>query len=147
MPTLIGDGGHAADIWDTLTRRSQWTRIAHHSAYTATHREDKRYIIGINNPQLRAEISEEIGLLDQAWKHPTAHISNCEIGFGSHVGYMVGMTRTTVGRHCTIAPGVTICGDVTIGDRVFIGAGAIIVNLTTIPDDTFVKAGTVWTQR
>lgn len=144
MPTLIGDGGHARDIWATLSNRNAWFRHAHHSEGVVT----LPVTIGINDPQLRAKVAKELGITDRAWKHPHTFIGpDCTWGPGTHINYAVSMTRTTIGHHCTIAPGVTICGDVVIGDRVFIGAGAIITNLTRIPDDTFIKAGTVWTTR
>lgn len=159
MPTLIGDGGHARDIWETLPKVERdrydpgifwptgWKQIAHSDDFVG----DTSFILGINDPQIRSQLAagmEQFHGPDEPWIHPDAFIGpDCEWGHGTHVNYGVTMTRTTIGHHTTIAPGVTICGDVTIGDRVFIGAGAIIVNLTTVPDDTFIKAGTVWTQR
>lgn len=149
MSTLIGDGGHARDIWATLDH-SVWTQIAHHDDFDWDgDQADGVYIVGINDPGTREMVQQEIGgTNDLAWVHPNAFIGpDCTYEYGTHVNYGVTMTRTIIGHHTTVAPGVTICGDVTIGDRVFIGAGAVIVNLTTIPDDTFIKAGTVWTQR
>ena len=43
----------------------------------------------------------------------------------------------------TVSPGVTICGDVTIGDRVLIGAGATICDRVTIGADVTIGAGAV----
>lgn len=145
-PVLIGDGGHARDIWPTLDQKV-WKQVAHHD--DAHHIwDDPLFILGINDITTRVQITDSWGLDDMAWVHPHAFIGpDCTWGPGTHINYGVTMTRTTIGRHCTIAPGVTICGDVQIGDRVFIGAGAVIVNLTQIPDDTFVKAGSVWTAR
>lgn len=144
-PVLIGDGGHARDIWHTIHNRSAWTRYAHHQDWDA---DGTPYILGINDPQLRSQIADGYGYGDQPWQHPTALIGpDCTWGAGTHINYYTSMTRTVIGEHCTIAPGVTICGDVQIGDRVFIGAGAVIVNLTVVPDGTFIKAGTVWTAR
>jgi carbonic anhydrase/acetyltransferase-like protein (isoleucine patch superfamily) len=53
------------------------------------------------------------------------------------------MTRTTIGHHTTISPGVTICGDVVIGNRVLIGAGATICEKVWIEDDVTIGAGAV----
>lgn len=143
-PTLIGDGGHARDIMATLDTRI-WRQIPHHEGFDPY---ADPYILGINDPNTRAKIASGYLRNDLSWIHPNAYIGpDCEIDLGTHINYGVTMTRTIIGHHCTIAPGVTICGDVTIGDRVFIGAGATIVNLTRIPDDTFIKAGTVWTER
>ena len=148
MPTLIGDGGHARDIWATLPQNVGWRQVAHHDNYFTIDRNANPVIIGINDPMLRLEVAAMINQDCIGWVHPNAFVGpDCTFGVGTHVNYSVGVTRTTIGEYCTIAPGVTICGDVVIGNRVFVGAGAIIVNLTTVPDDTFIKAGTVWTQR
>lgn len=140
MATLIGDGGHARDIWSELNHDRGWKMVAHHEHYEF----DPETIIGINSPQLRATVAEKLGIEDLAWEHPHAFIGN-ESGwlYGTHINYGVTMTRTTLGHHCTIAPGVTICGDVQIGDRVFIGAGSTIKNLVTIGDDAFIPMGSV----
>lgn len=144
MATLIGDGGHARDILATLDDR-YWGVSAHHleddiDPYT-------EYIIGINDPQLRYKIAQEFGWDDLPWRHPHSYVGpECSWGPGTHINYAVSMTRTRIGHHTTIAPGVTICGDVTIGDRVFIGAGATIINLITIGDDAYIRAGSVVTR-
>ncbi len=141
MATLIGNGGHARDIAGT---RYFARRVSHHKQLTGNHRD---VVIGINDPQLRDEVSREIGIEDAAWVHPDAYLGpDCTYRFGTHINYGVSMTRTTIGHHCTIAPGVTICGDVTIGDRVFIGAGAVIRNLISIGDDAFICMGSIVTR-
>lgn len=141
MATLIGDGGHATDIWPTIPDRKKWARCAHHKDFELV-KHTEPVIIGINDPQVRAQVAEELDIEDLSWKHPTAWIGpDCTFGYGSHVGYMASMTRTHMGNHCTVAPGATICGDVFIGDRVFIGAGAVIKNLVTIGDDAFIRMG------
>lgn len=138
---LIGAGGHALDILDTVTIVG-W--FDHHSSYQPGGRP---VIIGVNDPQLRARIAGELDIDDRPWIHPHAYLGpGCTIGHGTHINYSVSMTRTSIGAHCTIAPGVTICGDVTIGDRVFIGAGATIRNLVTIGDDAFIRMGSVVTR-
>ena len=144
-PTLIGNGGHARDIWATLPTSEHWTQVAHHDDLTDRH---GRILIGINDPQLRATVASLLRVDDETWVHPTAIIGpDCELGVGVHVNYLASMTRTKVGHHTTISPGATICGDVVIGARCMIGANATIINLTTVPDDTLVKAGSVWTAR
>lgn len=138
MATLIGSGSHATDIAHTF-RFSQY--VAHHTDYIPDFRS---VVIGINDPWKRAEIAEEIGVEDSVWIHPDAYIGpECTWGPGTHINYAVSMTRTQIGRHCTISPGVTICGDVIIGDRVLIGAGATICDRVTINNDVTVGAGAV----
>lgn len=70
-------------------------------------------------------------------------LSGVRLGKHVHVNYGSMMTRSSVGDFTTIGPGVTICGDVTIGARCLIGAGAVIKNLVTIGDDVTVGAGAV----
>lgn len=137
MVYLIGDGGHARDIAETVPVGGQ---VNHHDwRYNHLHLP---VIIGINDPQVRAAVADELGVEDESWVHPNAFIGpDCTIGPGTHINYAVSMTRSTLGHHCTISPGVTICGDVTVGDRVFIGAGAVIRNLVTIGSDAFIRMG------
>jgi acetyltransferase-like isoleucine patch superfamily enzyme len=141
---IVGDGGHAQDIRATLERF--YKQVDHHKNIRPfSHAGD--VLLAINDPHVRAAVAEELGVEDERWVHPSAFIGpDCEIGTGTHVNYMASMTRTRIGRHCTIAPGVTICGDVTIGDRVFIGAGAVIRNLVTIGDDAFIRMGSIVTR-
>ncbi len=140
MATLIGNGGHARDIVETALFAR---RYDHHQDFTD---DGGIVIIGISDPWLRARVSEEIGVADCAWVHPDAKIyPGCVVGMGTHINYGVSMTRTTIGRHCTISPGVTICGDVTIGNRCLIGAGATICEKVTIEDEVTVAAGALVT--
>jgi carbonic anhydrase/acetyltransferase-like protein (isoleucine patch superfamily) len=131
---LIGAGGHADDIAQFSTA----TRIAHHKDY-----EDGPVIIGINDPGLRALVSAGLGVEDLAWVHPETWLAGVTYGYGTHINYGVQAVRTRMGNHCTISPGVTICGDVTIGDRVLVGAGAIVCDRVLIGDDVTVGAGAV----
>ncbi len=140
MTTLIGDGGHAVDIAHTYT----FTKCVPHHRYFED--DGERVCIGINDPHLRAEVAGELGIRDSAWIHPRAWIGpECEFGHGTHINYGVSMTRTKIGKHCTISPGVTICGDVLIGNRVLVGAGATICEKVQIEDDATIGAGAVVT--
>jgi carbonic anhydrase/acetyltransferase-like protein (isoleucine patch superfamily) len=140
MATLIGAGGHAVDIAHTI----DFARcFPHHSQFVD---DDGKIVIGVNDPRLRAEIARELNVPDSSWVHPAAWVGpECSLGVGTHVNYGAAMTRTRIGRHTTISPGVTICGDVVIGDRVLIGAGATICEKVWIDDDVTVGAGAVVT--
>ena len=119
-----------------------WGITPHHSDYDVGQLDD--VIIGINDPRLRAKVSEIIEIDDMVWIHPSAVIGiECHWNSGTHINYGVTMTRTTIGHHTTISPGVTICGDVTIGDRVLIGAGSTICDRVTIGNDVTIGAGAV----
>lgn len=137
MSTLIGDGAHARDIRATRT----FTRyIADHRLYEP----DDSYVIGVNDPWLRARIQFELGGPEVSWVHPDARLYvGVNVLPGTHINYGVTMTRTAIGRHCTISPGVTICGDVTIGDRVLVGAGATVCDRVLIGNDVTIGAGAV----
>lgn len=65
------------------------------------------------------------------------------LGKHVHVGYQVGAVRTIVGDYTTISPGVTICGDVEIGEACLIGAGSVIADRVKIGNDVVVGAGAV----
>ena len=136
MATLIGAGGHAVDIAHTVLFDRNFP---HHSEFTD---DGRKVVIGINDPQLRAPVAKELGVADSSWLHPTTYIGpECSWGIGTHINYGVSMTRTKIGRHCTLSPGVTICGDVVIGDRVLIGAGVTICEKVWIGDNVVVGAG------
>lgn len=145
MATLIGCGGHAADIVHAAVKYGQWERsmgrICHHSEWDG----DLPVMLGINNPQLRAKVADELCVQDLSWVHPAIGWVGKEVqwGYGTHINYGVTMTRTTLGHHVTISPGVTICGDVTIGNRTMIGAGATICDRVQIGDDVTIGAGCV----
>ncbi len=149
MVVIIGNGGHARDI-QALTGHPM---IPHHSEWDG----HSPYIIGINDPQVRAKVAAELG--GPGWSrgrfvHPTAYLGcgtthgSSFIGDGTHINYGAMMTRTDLGEYVTICPGAHISGDVTIGDRVLIGTGAVIAVPhagchITIGDDAVVGAGAV----
>jgi sugar O-acyltransferase (sialic acid O-acetyltransferase NeuD family) len=51
-----------------------------------------------------------------------------------------------IGKHVHIAPGVTVCGGVTIGENTYIGSGSTIIQGVNIAKDLFVKAGSLVTK-
>lgn len=139
---IIGSSGHGRDIASTITHHRM---IDHHSEWAG----QKPYIIGINDPQVRAKVAADLGGPGLTWIHPTAYVgTECTIGEDTHINYGVKMTRTVIGKGCTLCPSVTIGGDVTIGDRVFVGMGAVIGvphagEKITIGDDAVIGAGAV----
>lgn len=157
---ILGNGGHGRDLADIVKAAG---------AVPAMHDDDPErgepvpadvsYLIGVAGPQTRAQLDRP-GNTPYSVHHPSV-IGHAACGFGavigagtvigpevtignhSHVGAGCTLTRTTIGDHCQIAPGVDIAGDVTIGDRVFVGVGATIRNLVTIGDGAVVGAGSV----
>lgn len=138
MATLIGAGSHATDIAHTY-----WfdRHYPHHDQYEP---DGKPVVIGINNLYDRVRIATQLDITDHPWIHPNVYLGpETSWLWGTHINYGVNMTRTRIGEHCTISPGVTICGDVIIGDRVLIGAGATICDRVTIHNDATIGAGAV----
>lgn len=147
MATLIGAGAHTQDILSADRTFDGGRFVVHHdyidmpfdlTVYT------RPIVIGVNDPRLRAKIAAELGIYDDPWIHLDAHLYHSVwYGDGTHINYGVHAVRTRIGNHCTISPGVTICGDVTIGDRVLVGAGAVICDRVTIGNDVTIGAGTI----
>lgn len=149
---MVGAGSHARDIMQDFNERwmhrdwrhpNQFKWFPHHERVGEFRVDETELYIAINDPRLRLQVSEALGKEDLPWVHHTAVVPLSDYGMGTHINYGVTMTRTTIGHHCTISPGVTICGDVTIGDRVLVGAGATICDRVSIGNDVTVGAGAV----
>ena len=107
------------------------------------------------------EMGKAAGFTFATLAHPSAVIAaDVELGEGSQImagailqpGTTVGVnsiinTRASVdhdcrvGAHVHIAPGVTLCGEVVVGDASFVGAGATVVKGVRIGCDCIVGAG------
>lgn len=106
------------------------------------------------------------GLNVEAVVHPTAFVCpTASLGAGTQVlAHSLVAADANVGEGCIInhlasadhecvlgsgvhlAPGVTLCGCVTVGDNVLIGAGATVLPRVSIGDDTIVGGGAVVTR-
>ena len=167
VTAFVGFGGHGKDIWESVWRLDpEW---AHSQSIFKHHSEVPEdfsgyVVLAINDPQVRVRVARErrwqacnpivdpdaivdrgASLMPGVVIGPRSLLLSPPIRLGAHVhvNYGAMMTRTTIGDCTTIAPGVTICGDVKIGARCLIGAGATIKNLVTIGDDVTVGAGAV----
>jgi sugar O-acyltransferase (sialic acid O-acetyltransferase NeuD family) len=160
MVTLIGTGSHSRDIQAIAARRGQQLRVVEGDDFDAYCND--LILVGINDPRTRRLVAQRWGGWAMPLIDPSAICGPCvDIGFGCvvapnavllrdvsldghvHINYGTTMTRCSVGAFTTIAPGVTICGDVEIGEAVFIGAGATICNLLKIGDGATIAAGAV----
>lgn len=164
VSTLVGWGSHGHDIEAIAAR-------CHRALWTLSEGDDFQnptadpVLIGVNDPRVRRDVAHRWPnaaepLIDPSViRNPTVHIGpgcviapnvvllrEVHLGEHVHVNYGSTMTRCTVGDFSTIAPGVTICGDVEIGEAVFIGAGATICNLLKIGDGATIAAGAVVTK-
>jgi sugar O-acyltransferase (sialic acid O-acetyltransferase NeuD family) len=129
------------------------------------------FCVAIGNPhgRVRLRIADwliGLGLKEVMIIHPTAYIAeNAVIGPGAQI--MAGAlvlaearlgrqviinTRSSVdhecvlGDGCELAPGVTLCGCITLGVNAWIGAGATVLPRRRIGDDAKVGAGAVVTR-
>ena len=122
------------------------------------------YIIGIGNDNIRKQIYEQF--LNLRWAvliHPRSIVSkHSMIDDGTLVfaGAVI-QTGVKIGKQCiintncnidhesiindfsSICPGVTICGNVVIGELTFIGANSTIIHGKIIGEKCIVGAGTV----
>jgi len=160
MVTLIGTGSHSRDIQAIAARRGQQLRVVEGDDFDAYCGD--LILVGINDPRTRRLVAQRWGGWAMPLIDPSAIcgagvgidfgcviapnailLTGVTLGAHVHINYASALTRCTVGAFTTIAPGVTICGDVQIGEAVFIGAGATICNLLKIGDGATIAAGAV----
>jgi acetyltransferase-like isoleucine patch superfamily enzyme len=157
-------GAHASDIIEIANRAGIRLNCHDDADSPARAMIVSDLIIGINNPITRREIAERYGRLPAAppLVDRSAIIGEdvimaggvvvgqlASIGHGStlgehaHVNARVSMVRCGVGPYTTISPGVTICGDVEIGEASWIGAGAVVCDRVTIGHECVIAAGAI----
>lgn len=119
-------------------------------------------VIGHNNSRTRERIDLNVTGHSPILIHPSAVVHRTaqlapgvvigpnttigpqvRLGRHTHINGNVFVTRAHLGDFCTVSPGATICGDVTIGAGCQIGAGATISNLVTINPRVTIGAGAV----
>lgn len=113
-----------------------------------------------------ADIFLQLGLTMPLLQHASALLSpQAHVSDGVQLlAYSVVAAGASVGRACILnhralldhesvlgagshlAPGVTVCGCVTIGERVMIGAGAVVLPYLNIGHDAVIGAGAVVTR-
>lgn len=91
-----------------------------------------------------------------AYKHSFDISFRAQIGPGltiAHYGYIIVTSNTTIGRNCTLRPGVVFGKKLTqnepgavVGDDVNIGVGAVVVGHVTIGDRVVIGANSVVTK-
>ena len=118
-------------------------------------------LVAVSDPETKRRLAENISNPAGSIYAPTALIAReTEIGEGAalcEMTQMVGFSRIgrhfhcniysyvahdcIVGDYVTLAPRVSVNGNVTIGDGVYIGTGAIIRQGVTIGDGAFISMG------
>jgi acetyltransferase-like isoleucine patch superfamily enzyme len=164
MVTLVGNGAHGHDIQAIAERCGRRLLVTAEGDPSSPHPMFP-VLIGVNDPVTRREVAARWPGAADALIDPTVIqgprvviragcviapnvvlLREVRLGQHVHVNYGSSMTRCTVGDFSTIAPGVTICGDVQIGEAAFVGAGAVICNLLKIGDEAVIAAGAIVTK-
>lgn len=165
---LFGFGAHGRDIYEQWNRCHKLDKLRIFDenpdlGHALRPPEGLPCFIGINHPAERRRAAQRLRIAPAPpLIDPSANVGHdCEVGGGavvaagalllhdvvigkhSHINYLASMTRTWLGDFVTVCPGVTICGDVEIGDECLIGAGAVICNLVTIGSGVTIGAGAV----
>lgn len=163
---IMGCGGHGQDIAAIARSCGHDVRFyddrpssGHAPCSAVAH----PFAIGVNDPATKRRLSA-VGSTPAAppLVHPTATVDptallgkGVVVGAGTyigphtvlddhvHVGAGCTITRSTVLGCTTIAPGVDIAGDCTVGADVLIGVGARIANLMVVGQRSTVGAGAV----
>lgn len=171
MTVIVGGGGHGRDVAAVVRAvhgdvASVYVHDDNPEVGEPVQGVQHGYIVGINDPAARAAMVGRVTALGwrphEALVHPTAYVGPgcrlgkgvvigpfvsllCEVRIGDHVHVGAGshLTRCTVGEFTTLAPGVTVCGDVAIGPGSLLGAGATVRNLVTVGAGVVAGAGAV----
>lgn len=165
LVTIVGLGSHSRDIQAIAARCGQEFTVIDEVDWQGSPIRPRKTLLAVNDPRTRRDMASRwpdaaMPLLDPTVVRgrgsymglgsviaPNAVLlRDVTLGQHVHVNYGSSMTRCSVGDFSTIAPGVTICGDVEIGEAVFIGAGATICNLLKIGDGATIAAGAVVTK-
>lgn len=143
--------------------------IIHSYDIAKTHFEtiDKRFVLGIGNPQLRESLEIEfikLGGTPHSIISPKSYIAPYQVNIGQGTTIISGSiidnnvkigksclinTNSTIGHdsvignYTEISPGVVISGNCQIGNNVFIGSNATILPKIIIGNNAIIAAGAV----
>jgi len=186
---IAGAGGHARELlfeWEQLNKEpvsffddtphakdflyDHFAIIHSQDAAAELFKTDKRFILGVGKPALRAALCEK---LEKAGGTLTSLISTSAlmgdrgIILGEGLNIMSGVVLTTdiqigkgslihihvsihhdchVGEFCELSPGCRLLGGVQVGSYVSIGTGAIIMPGIQIGNHAIIGAGSVVTK-
>ena len=122
----------------------------------------RRWVFTTRMPKLLRFVLNVLGVMVQLFTEVATQVqlpSSASIGPGlyvPHTGYIVVSSRAVIGRHCTLAQGVTIGhaggggkpegGCPVLGDRVYVGPGSALIGPLTVGDDALIGVGAVVTR-
>ena len=163
MIVILGDGGHAKVVEDSLERDGS---TIHPWDYGAP--DDVMLALGMSWPAHKRELAEKYDVGDPDKSrfglvlHPHSMLNRANIDFGLQamagsiiqVGCTIGkhvLVNTgaqidhdcVIGDYCHIGPGAVLCGNVTLGEGCVIGAGTTIVQGVELDPGSIVKAGSL----
>lgn len=128
------------------------------------------YVVGIGSGMIREAVAtqaDNAGLKAATLIHPLAHVGNhgINIGEGTIIGALASITTdVSLGRHvfidrnvnighdailedyCSVYPGASISGNVTLAPKVTVGTGARILQGLSVGRQGFIGAGAVVTK-
>lgn len=153
-------------LFDDNTEIKTLSLVDVQTGYNSSINSDSKLIVSIGDNKTRKKISEKIKHSFGKVIHPKAVIAdgiiikegsvvfaNVVIQPSTIIGkHVIVNTRASIDHDCKvddfvhIAPGVTICGGVKVGEGSFIGAAAVILPNITIGKWTTVGAGAVVTK-
>ncbi|WP_310590319.1 NeuD/PglB/VioB family sugar acetyltransferase [Dyadobacter sp. NIV53] len=159
------NGEFVKAIFDDDLSKTELSEIAVAGNYDPELFHDEPLIIAIGNNKIRRTIAQKIWHQFGIAVHPTAIADkSAVIGEGTVVlqgsilqadtvigRHVIINTRVIVEHECKIAdfvhlaPGVTLCGNVNIGENTLIGAGSIVVPNISIGSNCLIAAGSVIT--
>jgi sugar O-acyltransferase (sialic acid O-acetyltransferase NeuD family) len=159
----VASGGTISGVFDDDAARTSILNFSVTGKYQSDLHRGVRMVISVGNNRIRRTLAQSVIHAFGVVKHPSVVVSpSATIGDGTVImaGAIVS-SSTYVGRHAIVnhrssidhdcivgdythvAPGVTICGEVTIDEGVLLGAGATILPGVRIGRWATVGAGCV----
>jgi sugar O-acyltransferase (sialic acid O-acetyltransferase NeuD family) len=165
MINIYGKGGHAKVVRSVV---DDWCVASFFNDDDYSTSVKGTWVIGIGNNKNRKRVAEEV-LKDKEFITVVSPTSICDdsIIIGEGCQLMAGsviQVDTVIGNHCIIntaasvdhdciiasyvhiAPNVTLCGGVEVGECSFIGAGSVILPYIKIGNNCTIGAGSVVTK-
>lgn len=165
MILIVGAGGHGRDLAAMCQELGEPYRFVDDAPGAGLPVPDDwngPWTIGIGEPSVRVEMADRFSGIPAILIDPSARIGpGCEIGHGATIGpntvllrecrvgehahlcYGINATRATFGDFCTVGPGASFAGYVTVGPRAYVGAGAVVKNKVKIGADAVIGCGAV----
>jgi sugar O-acyltransferase (sialic acid O-acetyltransferase NeuD family) len=163
LDCLRAEGREVSAIFDPQYHHGQLAGVPFLGRYNPDIEKDALMLIAIGNNQVRKEVVAATSHAFTNTVHPSVLFSSqSDMGTGNMIlhgviiqtgtrigNHVIVNTRGQVDHHCVIrdfvhiGPGVTLCGNVSIGEGTLVGAGAVIIPGVKIGAWATVGAGSV----